>query len=76
MSTDAQDGTDPSLDDATALREQVETLEERLSTVENRTGSGDASRKMTIIATKGSLDMAYPPLILASTADADIQLLV
>jgi len=70
MSTDAQDGTDPSLDDATALREQVETLEERLSTVENRTGSGDASRKMTIIATKGSLDMAYPPLILASTAAA------
>jgi len=27
-----------------------------------------ANKKMTIIASKGSLDMAYPPLILASTA--------
>lgn len=26
------------------------------------------SKKMTIIASKGSLDMAYPPLILATTA--------
>lgn len=29
-----------------------------------------ADRKMTIIASKGSLDMAYPPLILATTAAA------
>jgi peroxiredoxin family protein len=29
-----------------------------------------ASKKMAIIATKGALDMAYPPLILASTAAA------
>ena len=29
-----------------------------------------AHKKMTIIASKGSLDMAYPPLILASTAAA------
>ena len=29
-----------------------------------------AQRKMTIIASKGSLDMAYPPLILATTAAA------
>jgi len=70
MSTETGDGADPSLDDATAVREQVEALEERLSTVESRTESGDGSRKMTIIATKGSLDMAYPPLILASTAAA------
>ncbi len=28
------------------------------------------SKKMTIIASKGSLDMAYPPLILATTAAA------
>jgi len=27
-----------------------------------------AAKKMAIIATKGALDMAYPPLILASTA--------
>ena len=26
------------------------------------------AKKMAIIATKGALDMAYPPLILASTA--------
>ena len=29
-----------------------------------------AERKLTIIATKGTLDWAYPPLILASTAAA------
>jgi peroxiredoxin family protein len=29
-----------------------------------------ANRKMTIIASKGTLDMAYPPLILATTAAA------
>ena len=29
-----------------------------------------ARKKMTIIASKGSLDMAYPPLILATTAAA------
>ena len=29
-----------------------------------------ANKKMAIIATKGALDMAYPPLILASTAAA------
>ena len=28
------------------------------------------AKKMAIIATKGALDMAYPPLILASTASA------
>ncbi|SER34986.1 DsrE/DsrF/DrsH-like family protein, partial [Natrinema salaciae] len=31
---------------------------------------GDDGKKMTIVATKGSFDMAYPPLILASTAAA------
>jgi peroxiredoxin family protein len=29
-----------------------------------------AQKKMTVIASKGSLDMAYPPLILATTAAA------
>ena len=29
-----------------------------------------ATKKMAIIASKGALDMAYPPLILASTAAA------
>ena len=36
-----------------------------------RPGTTDmAAKKMAIIATKGALDMAYPPLILASTAAA------
>jgi peroxiredoxin family protein len=29
-----------------------------------------ATKKMALIATKGTLDMAYPPFILASTAAA------
>jgi peroxiredoxin family protein len=36
-----------------------------------------AQKKMTIIASKGSLDMAYPPLILATTAAAmDIEVTI
>lgn len=31
---------------------------------------GNGKKKMTIIASKGTLDMAYPPLILATTAAA------
>ena len=30
----------------------------------------DKKKRMAIIASKGTLDMAYPPLILASTAAA------
>ena len=36
-----------------------------------------ATKKMALIATKGTLDMAYPPFILASTAAAlgwDVQI--
>ena len=33
-------------------------------------------KRIAIIATKGTLDWAYPPFILASTGDADISLLV
>jgi peroxiredoxin family protein len=47
------------------LAERVADLEARLDAVED----GDAN-KLSIIATKGTLDMAYPPLILASTAAA------
>ncbi|QCC52376.1 DsrE/DsrF/DrsH-like family protein [Halapricum salinum] len=50
------------------LQARVEELESRLSDVEAETG--DDGQKMSIIATKGTLDMAYPPLILASTAAA------
>ncbi|MFB6096736.1 MAG: DsrE/DsrF/DrsH-like family protein [Haloferacaceae archaeon] len=50
-----------------ALEQRIEELEGRLSAVET---DEDGPPKMSIIATKGTLDMAYPPLILASTAAA------
>lgn len=50
------------------LEARIEQLEDRLADVEAE--SADGSPKMSIIATKGTLDMAYPPLILASTAAA------
>jgi len=54
--------------DLAALRTRVDELEDQLAEVD--VDAGDDQRTMTIIATKGSLDMAYPPLILASTAAA------
>ena len=68
MSTDtpADDGTqDPG---KAALQEQIDELREELAAVKD--DDADAPKRMTIIATKGTLDMAYPPLILASTAAA------
>jgi len=72
------DGAGPSDDDAretpdaggpsrAELAARVAELEARLETVES---TDEGPRKMSIIATKGTLDMAYPPLILASTAAA------
>jgi peroxiredoxin family protein len=53
------------------LLARVETLHERLDDLEAALDARDDSpKRMTIIATKGTLDMAYPPLILASTAAA------
>ncbi|ADB63135.1 conserved hypothetical protein-like protein (plasmid) [Haloterrigena turkmenica DSM 5511] len=72
MSTDnptsSVDDADPDVDAAElqALRERVEELEESMAAVD----TGDDQKKMTIVATQGSFDMAYPPLILASTAAA------
>ncbi|RLM53385.1 hypothetical protein DVK02_14475 [Halobellus sp. Atlit-31R] len=48
------------------LAARVEELESELSDV----AANQNSKKMSIVATKGTLDMAYPPLILASTAAA------
>ncbi|WP_435157451.1 DsrE/DsrF/DrsH-like family protein [Haladaptatus sp. DFWS20] len=45
-------------------------LEARVEELENQLTQEDSQPKMSIIATKGTLDMAYPPLILASTAAA------
>lgn len=54
------------------LVDRVETLHERIDDLEAdlEAATDDGSKQMTIIATKGTLDMAYPPLILASTAAA------
>jgi peroxiredoxin family protein len=50
------------------LRARVEALESELSAL--RTDVEEGPRRMVVVATKGTLDMAYPPLILASTAAA------
>jgi peroxiredoxin family protein len=70
MSTD----TPPSVDDGDVPEDREELvarlaeLEETVADLEAETA--DDGKKMTIIATKGTFDMAYPPLILASTAAA------
>jgi peroxiredoxin family protein len=71
MSTDAaeSDAETPgqvSAEEVAALRERIDQLESDLAATE----SDDDGKSMVIIATKGTLDMAYPPLILASTAAA------
>ncbi len=70
MSTDATAGSDadPSPDELAELQAQVEALETELADLRSDVENGP--KKMVIIATKGTLDMAYPPLILASTAAA------
>ncbi len=64
-STTDTDTNDSSTD--VALADRVEELEAELADLKAEVGG---PKKMTIIATKGTLDMAYPPLILASTAAA------
>ena len=64
-STHTSGGDPPDTDDLDALQTRVEELEKSLSDLEDV-----GSKKMTIVATQGSFDMAYPPLILASTAAA------
>jgi peroxiredoxin family protein len=58
----------PSAEELAALRERVDDLEAELAAAQ--TDADDDTKSMVIIATKGTLDMAYPPLILASTAAA------
>jgi len=67
MSTDVPAGGDPP-ESMAELQARIEDLEEELAAV--RSEVDDDPKKMVIIATKGTLDMAYPPLILASTAAA------
>jgi peroxiredoxin family protein len=66
MSTDTPNAdAAPSLSD---LQAEVSALREEVA--EATTDDADDQESMVIIATKGTLDMAYPPLILASTAAA------
>ena len=66
----AADDAEPIVEeiDPAELQARIEELEEELSAV--KAATDDGGKSMTIIATKGSFDMAYPPLILASTAAA------
>lgn len=72
MSTDTPESADDAAPTETLSRAELETrvkdLESRLAAVES--DEADDQPKMSIISTKGTLDMAYPPLILASTAAA------
>ncbi len=52
----------------TEASERIEELEARIEELETADTGDD--RSMVIVATQGTLDMAYPPLILASTAAA------
>ena len=49
--------------------ERIAQLEARIEELEADEGT-EGERSMVIVATQGTLDMAYPPLILASTAAA------
>jgi len=61
-------GEDGLPEDREELVARLAELEETVADLEAETA--DDGKKMTIIATKGTFDMAYPPLILASTAAA------
>lgn len=66
--TNTADPTDVDEPSRAELQTQVDELQEGLADL--RAELDGEAKKMTIIATKGTLDMAYPPLILASTAAA------
>ncbi|QLG26515.1 DsrE/DsrF/DrsH-like family protein [Halorarum halophilum] len=66
MSTDVPDGKADATPSRAELAARVGELEDQLAAATD----DDSPPKMSIIATKGTLDMAYPPLILASTAAA------
>jgi peroxiredoxin family protein len=68
MSTDTPTQDDTAQPSRSELEARIKELESDLTDLKAEVEDGP--QKMTIIATKGSLDMAYPPLILASTAAA------
>ena len=70
MSTDTPASSDagPTPEELVELQSRIDELETEIADL--RADVDDDPDKMVIIATKGTLDMAYPPLILASTAAA------
>jgi len=66
MSTDTPNTSSDDAPSRAELAARVDELEDALA----EATAEDDGKKMSIIATKGTLDMAYPPLILASTAAA------
>ncbi|ELZ51539.1 hypothetical protein C464_00789 [Halorubrum coriense DSM 10284] len=66
MSTDTPDAPAGDAPSRAELAARIDELEDALAAATDE----DDGKKMSIIATKGTLDMAYPPLILASTAAA------
>lgn len=66
MSTETSSNTATEIPSRAELAARVEELEQSLAAATEDNGKP----KLSIIATKGTLDMAYPPLILASTAAA------
>lgn len=67
--TPASSDADPAPEAVADLQARIEELETEVSDLRTEVDD-DGPKKMVIIATKGTLDMAYPPLILASTAAA------
>jgi len=71
--TEGIDADAPTAEEGSETDDRVAALEARIEELEARVESeadDDDGRSMVIVATKGTLDMAYPPLILASTAAA------
>ncbi|MFO8114800.1 MAG: DsrE/DsrF/DrsH-like family protein [Halorubrum sp.] len=69
MSADTPASSDAAPEAVADLQTRIEELEAEVSDLRTEVDD-DGPQKMVIIATKGTLDMAYPPLILASTAAA------
>jgi peroxiredoxin family protein len=67
--TPASSDADPETETVADLQARLEALETEVTDLRTEVDD-DGPQKMVIIATKGTLDMAYPPLILASTAAA------
>jgi peroxiredoxin family protein len=67
MSTDTPASEAPEPAD---LQAELETLRDDVADLQAAVEADEGDGKMSIVATKGTLDMAYPPLILATTAAA------